>query len=237
MPAFFSLPTAIDNSAKDQTYNTPAVATLFLMAEQLDWMNGQGGLAAMVERTDAPPRRSSTAGPRPRRSPRRSSPTREHRSLVVATIDFDESVDAAALAAVLRANGVVDTEPYRKLGRNQLRIAMYPAVDPDDVAALTALHRPRGRGALSRQRERTAERGRPGITGTAPLGPQGGGQGRTRVIVSATQTGRSLPSASTVHRVLTCVPEGTGSTATKVAEPRTRVPVRSGAGKRTFSDP
>nr|WP_224766200.1 phosphoserine transaminase [Nocardioides campestrisoli] len=136
VPAFFSLPTAIDNSAKDQTYNTPSVAALFLMAEQLDWMNGQGGLPAMVERTTASSQilydwaeASSFA------SPYVAVP--EHRSLVVATIDFDESVDAARLAAVLRANGVVDTEPYRKLGRNQLRIAMYPAVDPGDVAQLT----------------------------------------------------------------------------------------------------
>jgi len=136
VPAFFDLPTAIENSRKNQTYNTPAVATLFLMAEQLDWMNGAGGLAGMVERTTA----SSSAlyGWAERTSyttPYVADPA--HRSLVIGTIDFDESIDAAHLAAVLRANGVVDVEPYRKLGRNQLRVAMYPAIDPADVQALT----------------------------------------------------------------------------------------------------
>ena len=136
VPAFFDLPTAIDNSAKNQTYNTPSVATLFLMAEQLDWMNGQGGLEAMVKRTTA----SSEAlyGWAERTSyttPYVANPT--HRSLVIGTIDFDDSVSADAVAATLRANGIVDTEPYRKLGRNQLRIAMYPAIDPADVRALT----------------------------------------------------------------------------------------------------
>ena len=137
IPAFFDLPTAISNSALNQTYNTPGVATLFLMAEQLDWMNGAGGLDAMVTRTTA----SSDAlyaGPRSRRTPSRTSRTPPHRSLVIGTIDFEEPIDAARIAAVLRANGIVDTEPYRKLGRNQLRIAMYPAVDPADVEALTA---------------------------------------------------------------------------------------------------
>jgi phosphoserine aminotransferase len=137
VPAFFDLPTAIDNSQKNQTYNTPSVATLFLMAEQLDWMNAQGGLAGMVERTTA----SSDAlyGWAEKASwttPYVANP--DERSLVIGTIDFDESIDAAAVAKVLRANGIVDTEPYRKLGRNQLRIAMYPAVDPADVEALTA---------------------------------------------------------------------------------------------------
>ncbi len=137
IPAFFDLPTAIDNSAKNQTYNTPSVATLFLMAEQLDWMNSRGGLKGMVERTTA----SSDAlyGWAERTAyttPYVVDPT--HRSLVIATIDFDDAVDAAETAATLRANGIVDTEPYRKLGRNQLRIAMYPAVDPSDVEALTA---------------------------------------------------------------------------------------------------
>jgi phosphoserine aminotransferase len=137
VPAFFDLPTAIDNARRNQTYNTPSVATLFLMAEQLDWMNEQGGLAAMVERTTASSdllygwaEASSYAFPYV------ADPA--HRSPVIATIDFDEPLDAARLAAVLRQNGVVDTEPYRKLGRNQLRIAMYPAVDPADVEALTA---------------------------------------------------------------------------------------------------
>jgi phosphoserine aminotransferase len=137
VPAFFDLPTAIDNSAKNQTYNTPSVATLFLMAEQLDWMNAQGGLKGMVDRTT----QSSEAlyGWAERTSfttPYVSDPA--NRSLVIGTIDFDESIDAAQVAKVLRANGVVDTEPYRKLGRNQLRIAMYPAIDPADVEALTA---------------------------------------------------------------------------------------------------
>ncbi|WP_141015384.1 phosphoserine transaminase [Nocardioides sambongensis] len=136
VPAFFDLPTAIDNSAKNQTYNTPSVATLFLMAEQLDWMNSQGGIKGMVERTTA----SSDAlyGWAERTSyttPYVTDPS--HRSLVIGTIDFDDAIDAAAIAKTLRANGIVDTEPYRKLGRNQLRIAMYPAVDPADVEALT----------------------------------------------------------------------------------------------------
>ncbi|KRF37862.1 phosphoserine aminotransferase [Nocardioides sp. Soil805] len=137
VPAFFDLPTAIDNSAKNQTYNTPSVATLFLMAEQLDWMNAQGGLAGMVERTTA----SSDAlyGWAEKTSyttPYVTDPS--HRSLVIGTVDFDDAIDAAAIAKVLRANGIVDTEPYRKLGRNQLRIAMYPAIDPEDVRRLTA---------------------------------------------------------------------------------------------------
>lgn len=136
VPAFFDLPTAIDNSAKNQTYNTPSVATLFLMAEQLDWMNANGSLHGMVERTTA----SSDAlyGWAEKTSyttPYVENP--DHRSLVIGTIDFDDSIDAAQVAATLRANGIVDTEPYRKLGRNQLRIAMYPAIDPADVAALT----------------------------------------------------------------------------------------------------
>ncbi|MFB9312849.1 phosphoserine transaminase [Nocardioides plantarum] len=136
VPAFFDLPTAIDNSTKNQTYNTPSVATLFLMAEQLDWMNAEGGLAGMVQRTTASSdvlygwaERASYAHPYV------AEPA--HRSLVIGTVNFDESVDAEAVAAVLRAHGVVDTEPYRKLGQNQLRIAMYPAVDPADVEALT----------------------------------------------------------------------------------------------------
>jgi phosphoserine aminotransferase len=136
IPAFFDLPTAIDNSAKNQTYNTPSVATLFLMAEQVDWMNSVGGLKGMVERTTE----SSNAlyGWAERTSyttPYVADPG--HRSLVIGTIDFDDAIDAAEIAKVLRANGIVDTEPYRKLGRNQLRIAMYPAIDPSDVEKLT----------------------------------------------------------------------------------------------------
>ena len=136
IPPFFDLPTAIDNSSKNQTYNTPSLATLFLMAEQLDWMLAEGGLAGMVARTTA----SSDAlyGWAERTAyttPYVADPS--HRSLVIGTIDFEDSIDAAAIAATLRANGIVDTEPYRKLGRNQLRIAMYPAIDPSDVEALT----------------------------------------------------------------------------------------------------
>jgi phosphoserine aminotransferase len=137
IPAFLDLVTAVDNSRQNQTYNTPSIATLFLMAEQLDWMNGLGGLSAMVERTTA----SSDilygwAEKTSYTSPYVVDP--DHRSLVIGTIDFDESIDASAIAATLRANGIVDTEPYRKLGRNQLRIAMYPAIDPADVDALTS---------------------------------------------------------------------------------------------------
>jgi phosphoserine aminotransferase len=137
IPAFFDLPTAIDNSRKNQTYNTPSVATLFLMAEQLDWMNANGGLTGMVARTTA----SSDAlyGWAEKTSyttPYVADPGA--RSLVIGTIDFDAGIDADAIAATLRNNGIVDTEPYRKLGRNQLRIAMYPAIDPADVEALTA---------------------------------------------------------------------------------------------------
>jgi phosphoserine aminotransferase len=137
VPAFFDLPTAIDNSRLNQTYNTPSVATLFLMAEQLDWMNANGSIGGMVARTTA----SSDAlyGWADKTSyttPYVADPAA--RSLVIGTIDFEDSIDAAAIAKTLRANGIVDTEPYRKLGRNQLRIAMYPAIDPSDVEALTA---------------------------------------------------------------------------------------------------
>jgi len=137
IPASLDLTIARDNSRLDQTYNTPALATLFLLAEQVDWLNGLGGLDGAATRCDA------SAGilygwaeRAPYAQPFVKDP--EHRSKVVGTIDFDESVDAAKLAKVLRANGIVDTEPYRKLGRNQLRVAMFPAIDPDDVRALTA---------------------------------------------------------------------------------------------------
>jgi phosphoserine aminotransferase len=136
VPAFFDLKIAIDNSRLNQTYNTPSVATLFLMAEQLDWMNSEGGLKGMVERTTQSSdnlygwaERSDAAFPYV------ADP--EHRSLVIGTIDFNDDIDATAIAATLRANGIVDTEPYRKLGRTQLRIAMYPAIEPSDIAALT----------------------------------------------------------------------------------------------------
>jgi phosphoserine aminotransferase len=137
IPESLSLTTALANSLKDQTYNTPAIATLFLLAAQIEWMLGLGGLAAMVNRTTA----SSShlydwAEQHAHATPFVGDAAK--RSLVVGTIDFDDDVDAAALATTLRANGIVDVEPYRKLGRNQLRIAMFPATDPGDVQALTA---------------------------------------------------------------------------------------------------
>jgi len=136
VPEFLSLPIAVDNSLKNQTYNTPAIGTLLLMAEQIDWMLGNGGLDWAVRRTaDSSQRLYSWAQASSYATPFVADP--ELRSQVVGTIDFAESVDAAAVAKVLRANGIVDTEPYRKLGRNQLRIAMFPAVEPDDVTALT----------------------------------------------------------------------------------------------------
>jgi phosphoserine aminotransferase len=137
VPGSLDLLTAMDNAAKDQTYNTPAVATLFLMAEQLDWILSHGGLDWAVARTtDSSSRLYGWAERSSYARPFVADPA--HRSLVVGTIDFDECVDAARVAQVLRVNGIVDTEPYRKLGRNQLRVAMFPAVDPDDVSALTA---------------------------------------------------------------------------------------------------
>ncbi len=137
VPEFLSLSIAIDNSAKNQTYNTPAIGTLLLMAEQVDWLNGNGGLDWAVKRTaDSSQRLYSWAEAASFATPFVADPAL--RSQVVGTVDFNDSVDAAAVAKVLRANGIVDTEPYRKLGRNQLRVAMFPAVDPDDVSALTA---------------------------------------------------------------------------------------------------
>lgn len=136
-PAFLSLATALENSRKEQTYNTPALATLLLLADQIEWMLAEGGLDWCVARTrDSSGRlygwaeRSDVATPFVAEEARRS--------LVVGTIDFAAEVDAAALARALRANGVLDVEPYRKLGRNQLRVGMFPAVEPDDVEALTA---------------------------------------------------------------------------------------------------
>ena len=136
VPPSLSLPTAVDNSAKDQTYNTPALATLLLMAEQLDWVLGQGGLEWAVGRTkDSSDRLYGWAEARDWAAPFVADPAQ--RSQVVGTVDLDASVDAALVARTLRANGVLDVEPYRKLGRNQLRVAMFPAVEPDDVSALT----------------------------------------------------------------------------------------------------
>ena len=137
VPAFLDLKIALDNSRLDQTYNTPALATLFLLAEQLDWMLGHGGLEWTAGRCDRSAEILYTwAEQSDFARPFVTSPA--DRSHVVGTIDFVDAVDAAKVAEVLRANGIVDTEPYRKLGRNQLRIAMFPAVDPDDVAALCA---------------------------------------------------------------------------------------------------
>jgi phosphoserine aminotransferase len=137
IPDFLSLATALENSEKDQTYNTPSVATLLLMTEQIDWMLSAGGLDWTVSRTtDSATRLYEWAEKTDYTTPFVADPTK--RSLVVGTIDVTGEVDAAAVAKVLRANGIVDTEPYRKLGRNQLRIGMFPAVEPDDVSALTA---------------------------------------------------------------------------------------------------
>jgi phosphoserine aminotransferase len=136
VPEFLSLPVALDNSTKDQTYNTPAVATLFLLAEQIDWILGNGGLDWAVKRTlDSSSRLYSWAEQTAYTTPFVTNP--EHRSQVVGTVDFTAEVDAATVAKVLRANGIVDVEPYRKLGRNQLRVGMFPAIEPDDVTALT----------------------------------------------------------------------------------------------------
>jgi phosphoserine aminotransferase len=137
MPPSLSLPLALENSRADQTYNTPALATLFLLAEQIEWMLGEGGLEWAASRSD----RSAAilygwAEASEYATPYVADPT--VRSPVTGTIDFAASVDAAAIAAVLRANGILDTEPYRKLGRNQLRVAMFPGIDPEDIAALTA---------------------------------------------------------------------------------------------------
>ena len=131
------LATALDNSRKDQTYNTPALATLLLLADQVEWMLDNGGLQWCVQRTtDSSSRLYGWADASSFATPFVADPAK--RSLVVGTIDFSDEVDAAQVAATLRANGIVDTEPYRKLGRNQLRVAMFPAIDPEDIKALTA---------------------------------------------------------------------------------------------------
>ncbi len=136
VPASLDLQIALENSRLDQTYNTPALATLFLLTDQVEWMAANGGLEWAASRCD----RSAEylygwAESASYASPFVAKPA--ERSHVVGTIDFDTSVEAGAVARVLRANGIVDTEPYRKLGRNQLRVAMFPAVEPEDVAALT----------------------------------------------------------------------------------------------------
>ncbi len=135
IPEFLSLKNAIDNSRLNQTLNTPALSTLLLLENQVNWINGNGGLAWASART----RESSAllydwAESASYATPFVSDP--EHRSQVVVTVDFDDAVDAAAVAAHLRANGIVDTDPYRKLGRNQLRVATFTAIEPDDVRQL-----------------------------------------------------------------------------------------------------
>ena len=136
VPASYDLSIALTNSRQDQTYNTPALATLFLLADQLEWLNDRGGLNWATARTaDSADRLYTWAEKMSYASPFVADPAQ--RSNVVGTIDFTDAVDAAAVAKVLRANGIVDTEPYRKLGRNQLRVAMFPAVEPADVEALT----------------------------------------------------------------------------------------------------
>jgi phosphoserine aminotransferase len=137
IPEFLSLATALENSIKDQTYNTPAIATLFLLAEQISWMLAGGGLDWCVARSSASAAHLyGWAESHAHAQPFVADPAK--RSLVVGTIDFDAEIDAAALAATLRANGIVDVEPYRKLGRNQLRVGMFPAIETADVQALTA---------------------------------------------------------------------------------------------------
>ena len=136
IPEFLSLSTALDNSRKDQTYNTPAVATLLLLADQIEWINAGGGLDWATARTkESSDRLYAWAEKSSFATPFVADPAQ--RSQVVGTVDFSDDVDAGAVAKTLRANGVVDTEPYRKLGRNQLRVGMFPAVEPDDVTALT----------------------------------------------------------------------------------------------------
>jgi phosphoserine aminotransferase len=135
IPEFLSLKAAVDNSRLNQTLNTPAVATLLMLENQVDWINGNGGLAWADART----KESSSAlyewaDALDYATPFVANP--EHRSQVVVTIDFDEKIDAAAIAKTLRANGILDTEPYRKLGRNQLRVATFVAIEPDDVRRL-----------------------------------------------------------------------------------------------------
>ena len=137
VPAFFDLSIAIENSRLDQTYNTPALTTLILLAEQIEWMNTNGGLKFAAARSaESSGNLYSWAEKNPKTTPFVVDPAA--RSKVVGTINFDENIDALEIAKVLRANGIVDTDPYRKLGKNQLRIGMFPAVDPSDVIALTA---------------------------------------------------------------------------------------------------
>ena len=138
VPASLDLGIALENSRKDQTYNTPALATIFLADQQVDWINQNGGLEWAAVALRPLGRHDLRLGRGVRATPRRSSADPPQRSHVVATIDLDAAVvDANVVSAVLRSNGIVDTESYRKLGRNQLRVALFPAIEPDDVAALT----------------------------------------------------------------------------------------------------
>jgi phosphoserine aminotransferase len=135
-PPTLDLGLALENSRLDQTYNTPSLAALFLLADSVEWMLHNGGLEWTASRCDA----SAAvvygwAEAHPHARPFVGDPT--YRSHVTATVDFDDAVDAAAVARVLRANRILDVEPYRKLGRNQLRIALFPAIEPDDVRSLT----------------------------------------------------------------------------------------------------
>jgi len=135
IPAFLDLMTAIENSRLDQTYNTPALATIFMMAEQVDWFNANGGLDWCISRsTESSDAIYNWAEANDYTTPYVTDPAK--RSKVVATIDFNDDIDATVIAKVLRANGIVDVEPYRKLGRNQLRISVFPAVEPNDVRQL-----------------------------------------------------------------------------------------------------
>jgi phosphoserine aminotransferase len=136
IPAILDLTIAMDNSAQDQTYNPPSLATLFLLDQQIQWINGLGGLSGAVQRTTESSRALyGWADASDYASTFVTAPA--NRSLVVGTIDFADGIDGALIARTLRANGVVDVEPYRKLGRNQIRVAMFPAIDPEDVVALT----------------------------------------------------------------------------------------------------
>ena len=136
IPAFFDLGIAIENSRLDQTYNTPALITFILLAEQIEWMNANGGLSFAAGRSaQSSEILYSWAEKNSYTTPFVVDPAM--RSKVVGTINFDDAIDATKIAAALRENGIVDTEPYRKLGKNQLRIGMFPAVDPSDVEALT----------------------------------------------------------------------------------------------------
>ncbi|GAB6964989.1 MULTISPECIES: phosphoserine transaminase [Corynebacterium] len=136
IPAFLNVQTAVDNSRKNQTYNTPAVGTLLMLADQVKWMNANGGLDGMVARTtESSSHLYNWAENRAEATPFVTDAAK--RSLVVGTIDFEDNIDAAQIAKVLRTNGILDIEPYRKLGRNQLRIGMFPAIDPEDIRRLT----------------------------------------------------------------------------------------------------